>query len=1007
MCTLAADLGSEESVGRGAGGPLERGEIAGAATIVASLDPTRETLSSRRSWSGDAVRSTLRGDDDGEEGDVRSSADADASELGELLPPGFVLGRYRIAEPIGSGGMGVVYRAYDPELDRWLAIKVLREDRRARPDKARFLREAQAMARLSHPNVVPVHDVGSSEVGLFLAMELVEGTTLRGWIEAEERSWREVVELFIAAGRGLAEAHAAGIVHRDFKPENVLVDDRGRPRVTDFGLARPEVTGEGIAAFSAMALGSSALTRSGTIMGTPAYMAPEQLKGAEVDARTDLFAFCIVLFEALYGSPPYGGTTLGERLAVIVDGKLQEAPRRGVPRWLHRALLRGLASSADDRWPSMKGLLEALEAGLRRRRSLWLAALGLPGLALLGLLGMRGGGGEEACVADSSLAEIWSEERSATIGQSFSRSGLPYAELSWSRSAALLGDYAEAWIEAREGSCLAHRRGEISSELLDRRALCLDQRRVDLGLTVDALEAAEPGTIERAVDLVVNLEAIDECNDPAVAEGDSESSESHQAWAEDVRVRLSQARILRETGRPSEAHEAVQSLLREIEGIGDEVLRLEVLLLRAQIRSERGDYEEAEADLQEVFAGAHGRGLDRLATRAAAELVHVSGEGRAHYRVGEAWAKIALAGALRIGDDGREEARARQWYGAMLSSDDRIEPALSELTRAFEIRRELFGPEHRLTTGTATSLGNVLWKAGRLEESIATHRRSLESREAVLGPDHPSLVPSLGNLGVALLAVGRLGEAREVWVRARDLVVANYSADHPNAAVLEANLGSIAVREGDLEAAKRHLGQAVKVARAAFGEHPDTAMIIQNLGDIHLRAGELGEAERAFTEALAMTNATVGAEHSNAAQCELSLARTRQRQGRSEEARALVERALASTEASLGSSHGRVAEVLMVRASFARESGDLKAATEDLLRARAILEEGEAGPLERGEVLFRLGQAMIEAGERTVAAEGMITRATALAGRAGSSGDGLTAEITAWREGHPDGSAGP
>ncbi|MCB9567144.1 MAG: serine/threonine protein kinase [Myxococcales bacterium] len=368
--------------------------LAGAETMVAPAETVvRETLASAGTILAEGGPTTLPIFSDDAIDDASLGSSARRRRL--LLPAGARIGRYEIIEPLGAGGMGEVYRAYDPELDRWLAIKILREERRARRDEARFLREAQAMARLSHPNVVPVHDVGISDQGLFLAMELVEGQTLRGWLREQERGWREIVAIFIEAGRGLAEAHAAGIVHRDFKPENVLVDRRGRPRVTDFGLARPE-GGEGgsRARLAAVSLGSSGLTRSGTIMGTPAYMAPEQLSGRKVDGRADLFAFCVVLYEALFQTSPYGGATIGERLAVIVDGKLQEAPRRGVPRWLVRALSRGLQAEPDARWPSMEALLGALEGGLQRRRSAWVAALALPPLALVGLLALRGDEGE-------------------------------------------------------------------------------------------------------------------------------------------------------------------------------------------------------------------------------------------------------------------------------------------------------------------------------------------------------------------------------------------------------------------------------------------------------------------------------------------------------------------------------------------------------------------------------------------------------------------------------------
>ncbi|MCA9663667.1 MAG: tetratricopeptide repeat protein, partial [Myxococcales bacterium] len=275
----------------------------------------------------------------------------------------------------------------------------------------------------------------------------------------------------------------------------------------------------------------------------------------------------------------------------------------------------------------------------------------------------------------------------------------------------------------------------------------------------------------------------------------------------------------------------------------------------------------------------------------------------------------------------------------------------------------------------------------------------LASREALLGREHPGLVTSLGNLGVALSAVGRVDEARAAWTRARDLVVRSYSPEHPNAAVLAANLGSLAARAGDYEGAAKHIEEAVRVARVAFGEHPDTALILQNLGDLRRRAGDLEGADEALTEALRMTEATVGREHSNVAVIELSLARVRRAQGRLEDAAALVQAALENTESALGAGHARVADALLVRAQIARERGDLRAALGDLERAREIVEKTETGPTERGATLFELGRVMIALGERVVTAEGLITRADALAESAGGDGRGLRAEIAAWREG--------
>jgi eukaryotic-like serine/threonine-protein kinase len=327
------------------------------------------------------------------EDSVSSSNEPSVSPSGEHPPldTGARLGRYLIIERVGSGAMGVVYGAYDPELDRKIALKLLKGSELGREDAgpARLLREAKAMARLAHPNVIAVHDVGIFDGQVFLAMEFLGGGTLKSWLGARPRNWRAVLDAFVAAGRGLAAAHAAGLVHRDFKPENVLLDRDGRPRVVDFGLAREAAAcaqdGTGAVTFAAAAESSGnhleTLTRTGAIMGTPAYMAPEQIVCDATDERTDQFSFCVALYEALYGDRPFHGESLLQLLHNVSEGDLEPVPEnREVPTWIRRAVLRGLKADPAQRWPSMAPLIAALEddpAARHRRRLLAGAALGL------------------------------------------------------------------------------------------------------------------------------------------------------------------------------------------------------------------------------------------------------------------------------------------------------------------------------------------------------------------------------------------------------------------------------------------------------------------------------------------------------------------------------------------------------------------------------------------------------------------------------------------------------
>jgi TolB-like protein/tetratricopeptide (TPR) repeat protein len=297
----------------------------------------------------------------------RALAESGGEPFADDLAPGTAVGRYRIESKIGEGGMASVYAAQDPELDRTVALKLVHVDEPAGRSRRRLLREAQALARVSHPHVVTIHDVGSHGDEVFLAMEYVRGGTLGDWLAARRRGWREIVAAFAAAGRGLAAAHAAGIVHRDFKPSNVLYDEEGRPRVADFGLARSaskDASPDALPDTAGTRSTSSGASRTGTglAFGTPSYMAPEQHSAGAFGAATDQFAFCVALYQALYREHPFGDGSPRETRERVLAGEVAPAPKRArVPRRLRAALLRGLAVRPEERWPSMAVLVRALE----------------------------------------------------------------------------------------------------------------------------------------------------------------------------------------------------------------------------------------------------------------------------------------------------------------------------------------------------------------------------------------------------------------------------------------------------------------------------------------------------------------------------------------------------------------------------------------------------------------------------------------------------------------------
>ncbi|HEY8378990.1 MAG TPA: serine/threonine-protein kinase, partial [Nannocystis sp.] len=376
----------------------------------------------------------------------------DAAPAAAALERGTLVGRYVVLARLGAGGMGVVYAAYDPELDRKVALKLLHPRLAADADpsathqaRARLMREAQALAKLNHPHIVAVHDVGEHAHGVWLAMEYVEGETLAAWMKKQRRPWPDVLEVLIPAARGLAAAHAAGLVHRDIKPDNIMVGADGRVRVMDLGLARalddrnsdaPVAPDAPLAASRDLAPLSAHVTRTGSVMGTPAYMSPEQFEGRPVDARADVFSFCVTLWEALMGERPFAGSTMFELATHVLAGNVRPVPRdplaRRVPGWLRRVCLQGLAVQPERRFASMQALLDALAKGrIRARMRAW--AIGGTALAALGAfaaLHRHHDRAERIAACDAAGAGIdgvWNDEARARVRAGILATGVSYA----------------------------------------------------------------------------------------------------------------------------------------------------------------------------------------------------------------------------------------------------------------------------------------------------------------------------------------------------------------------------------------------------------------------------------------------------------------------------------------------------------------------------------------------------------------------------------------------------
>jgi eukaryotic-like serine/threonine-protein kinase len=439
-----------------------------------------------------------------------TSPHAAAPLFGPPLPRGTRVDRYVVHHELGRGGMGVVLSAHDPQLDRTVALKIVRPGSRDASARARLLREARAMARLSHPNVVAIHDVGELDDGVFLAMEYVRGTTLRR-VLATDRPFGRTMDLFLQAGRGLAAAHAAGIIHRDFKPDNVLVGTDHRVRVTDFGLARgtssADVGPEAVEAPPADAVPPSNLTGTGAVMGTPAYMAPEQCLGRAATPATDQFAFCVTLFEALAGVRPFAGATFDALAAAKIGGDRRPWPEGSrVPAAVREAVNRGLSALPEDRHESMDVLLAQLEraSGTSRARGHWSriaipVVVGAIGIGALAIVATRRAGearapaaptAAAACVVGTSaLTSIWNDAKKTEVRARLAENAS--APVAVDEAIATIDGQARAWAEMHDASCATTRDGTQSEAVFRLRAACLRRRWNELVETIDVLAAGK------------------------------------------------------------------------------------------------------------------------------------------------------------------------------------------------------------------------------------------------------------------------------------------------------------------------------------------------------------------------------------------------------------------------------------------------------------------------------------------------------------------------------------
>ncbi len=830
-----------------------------------------------------------------------------------LLPspirqPGTQLGRFVVLDVLGKGGMGVVYLAYDPELDRKVALKLVRargsiDGATQAQAQARLVREAQALAQLHHPNVVGVYDVGTLDDEVFVAMEYVPGRTLRQWLDETRPSWREILTVMIGAGRGLAAAHASGLVHRDVKPANLVVEENGQARVVDFGLARTrgrdDDSAPSLDGWTRSGRTREALTLAGTVVGTPAYMAPEQHTGDAVGPATDQYGFCVTLFEALYGRHPLPGTNASELAHAAFASRFVAPPRTTkVPRRVHRLLLRGLAPAPSDRHASMNVLLDALVADPAAVRRRWLAATAAASVVATGAIVSYRAWAEapDPCDGTPGLADHWDDERRAQLSGALAAAHRPHASATAERVVTLVDAWAARWAEVSRSACEAtHVRHEQSPALLALSEECLERRASELDALFGVLATADADVLDDAVRATRELGDPRSCGDTLAlgAAAPLPDDPGERARISELRAQIDRARALRAAGRYDEGLAIAEPLARQADELGHLSTIAEASLTLGELQSSTGAPVAALASYERAAWSAEAGRADRVAARAWLAIFGDTGALLARFDEAERSQVRADAAILRDGDD---PALRATWYhmrGALEADRGQLEPAREHYEQALEIRMRVLDPDDADIAGTEMGLGAVCHELRDNEGARAHFERALEVFERGLGPEHPDVGLALSNLANVDYGLGRLDDALAGYRATLALWERVYGPEHPEIAMIANNIGNVLADLGRNAEATEHYERALAIWERAYGdEHPHVGHALANVGRMYRDAGRFAAARRAHERQLAIVQKLHPLGHADVAEAWGDLATLASTEGRFEDALALHRRAL-------------------------------------------------------------------------------------------------------------------
>jgi tetratricopeptide (TPR) repeat protein len=832
--------------------------------------------------------------------------------------------------------MGVVYAAFDPELDRRVALKLVLASEigtGSSQGRTRLLREAQAMAKLTHPNVITVHDVGMMGDRVFVAMEYVHGTTFGEW-HKRDTPWAERVRLYLDAAAGLRAAHQAGLVHRDFKPDNVMLGEDGRVRVMDFGIAhagrgpaerpgttepesefeaatqdraRPDSPDPGVT--EAVDGNGARLTRTGAVLGTPAYMSPEQHLGAPTDPRSDQFSWCVSLWEALFGERPFAGNTLAQIALSVSEGTIREPPKDArVPLAVRRVLQRGLAAKPEERWPDMGALMVPLTRAIAPRRvnPMWFAG----GLALMGgaLSFAYRDRGPNACEAVAAgMQTVWTEGAHERVRGAFTAAaGAKFGGDVAERTLAEIDGWSARWIAERTDACEASRvRREQSDELMDLRMACLDDRLGGLEALLEVFAEPDRATVRKAFDAARALGPLDGCGDGEALRAvvPMPADPARVAEIEVLRDRVRRGKALHDSGRYAQSIETLEGALPEARATNYPPLVARTLIHLGDVLRENGRLEDASEVLGEGYYVAVEHGIEARAASAAMQLAHLTGyklgkpvQGREWLRAGEAWAKrtgdpqmvaeVARVRAVLLFAEGDYDGAMAEHRASIAATEahhgagspevgvaygtlavlghaaSKLDEAEVAANKAIDLLNATYGPDHPDTASAVQNLGLVEHERGNNKRALELFEETLRVYEATLDPDSPDLAQTLTNIASAQSWLADNEASLASYDRARGIYARTVGDRHPKMGQLLNSVGGVYKEMGRLEDARSAYERSLDIIVESSGpDHPSVAYPLNSLGNLYHQLGEDDRARDTYLEALRILSSTNGPEH--------------------------------------------------------------------------------------------------------------------------------------------------